>query len=578
MQSNKRPRTEAEVLRDQRLARERKRAKEEEYKVARNQYLAQREKQERKEKEEERKRAWEAQAPARERRAAEERKQQQQKEERRKEKLRSEHEERLIAVAEREEKEDSYRRRAHRHPSKMLLRCCNALLNLRCDDLRYMYDLSDDLRLTFTFEIMTTALNNGADPNYLGRIKDAEEGTACYGGASSTPLGCALHYLEPWLKHEMQTRKEAMTGINYASPIIVHDPHKRWVGLRDDEESAALYTLEEIKDMVELLAKHGARAWVCPGSSTSTQRVRELVRSNIERVWPVYSALVRYGIDNPAGAHQEVIFAPATREQPFTGLTPLHVAIKLADFEAVKYLIANRGKCQVNFFTRGVSNDDPVFDPQRFEVDEEEMVDDIGAVVLGGGDKPWEPGRLTPLELALALYEHPIVQLSASMVGHKVASAHALQVAALPRIRALMRWLTRARVAAIEGVFKRYLVVACNEVMYRPGGRGAQRSRDSFEAGAAEQARLRAEYYVQQAIAAEYNEMTAAWADYEDSYAEYAPPPVPLDSPLRLSDKARGKLKSPLSSPPAAEEEARREAAAMAAADAEAEPVLAAAQ
>ena len=453
MQSNKRQRTEAEVLRDQRLARERKRAKEEKYKVARNQYLAQREEQERKEKEEERKRAWEAQAPARERRAAEERKKQQQKEERRKEKLRSEHEERLIAVAEREDREDSYRRLAHRHPSEMLLRCCNALLNLRCDDLRYMYDLRDDLRLTF--EIMTTALNNGADPNYLGRIKDAEEGTACYGGASSTPLGCALHYLEPWLKHEMQARKEAMTGNDYASLIIVNTPHKRWVGLRDDEESAALYTLEEIKDMVELLAKHGARAWVCPGSSTSTQRVRELVRSNIERVWPVYSALVRYGIDNPAGAHQEVIFAPATREQPFTGLTPLHVAIKLADFEAVKYLIANRGKCQVNFFTRGVSNDDPVFDPwdllpedytHRFEVDEEEMVDDIGAVVLGGGDKPWEPGRLTPLELALAPYRphpalvgmHPSGQLSASMVGHKVASAHALQVAALLRIRALI--------------------------------------------------------------------------------------------------------------------------------------------
>ena len=69
-------------------------------------------------------------------------------------------------------------------------------------------------------------------------------------------------------------------------------------------------------------------------------------------------------------------------------------------------------------------------------------------------------------------------------------------------------------------------------------------------ASTAETKAMRAEYYVQQAIAAEYNEMTAAWADYEDSYAEYAPPPVSLDSPLRLSDKARGKLKSPLSSPP----------------------------
>ena len=105
-------------------------------------------------------------------------------------------------------------------------------------------------------------------------------------------------------------------------------------------------------------------------------------------------------------------------------------------------------------------------------------MDDIGAVVLGGGDergaRPPPPRRNRSRS-----YEHPIGQLSASMV---VPGCIVSQVAAC---RASGRsCAAHARVAAIAGVFERYLDVACNEVMYRPGGRG-RNGRDGGGAGQA---------------------------------------------------------------------------------------------
>ena len=70
------------------------------------------------------------------------------------------------------------------------------------------------------------------------------------------------------------------------------------------------------------------------------------------------------------------------------------------------------------------------------------------------------------------------------------------QDAALETAAVLVRWRARrrlralarhARIAAIARCFERHLLVALDEVLYRPGGRGAQRSRDSFEALAAAQ-------------------------------------------------------------------------------------------